>query len=78
MFEGVKTRFSFLLPILDEKKVARNIIRAIRKNKSRLLMPWIVYTVPLLRLLPVSWFDAIATFLGINNTMDEFVGRQKS
>ncbi len=78
MFDGVKTRFPFILPILKEKKVAHRIVRAIRKNKPRLLMPWIVYTVPLLRILPVSWFDAISNFLGINSTMDEFTGRQVS
>lgn len=77
MFEGVKTRFSFLLPILDQEKVVKKILKAIRKNKARLYMPWIVYTVPLLRTLPVSWFDTISTLLGVNATMDEFVGRQK-
>lgn len=30
MFDGVKTKFSFLLPLLDEKYVANRIINAIR------------------------------------------------
>ncbi|RMG27631.1 MAG: short-chain dehydrogenase, partial [Methanobacteriota archaeon] len=36
-----------------------------------------VYLVPFLRILPVSLFDFIANFFGINHTMDDFVGRQK-
>jgi len=40
-------------------------------------MPHILYTVPLLRLLPAKYFDRIADILGINNSMDDFVGRQK-
>jgi hypothetical protein len=38
-------------------------------------MPAMVFTVPLLRLLPVRWFDAVANFFGINASMDEFTGR---
>ena len=75
MFEGVKTRFPILLPILKQEKVANKIVEAIKKNRQRLIMPWIVYTVWLLRLFPVPFFDFVANFLGINNTMDDFVGR---
>ncbi len=74
MFEGVKTRFSFLLPILDETKTAKKIVRAIRKKKPRLIMPWFVYTVPPIRILPVKLFDAIVRIFGIHKGMDEFKG----
>ena len=76
MFEGVKTRFSFLLPILDEAKVSEKTLWAIERNRARLYLPRMVYTIPLLRLLPVSWFDAIAGFMGINVSMDKFVKRR--
>ena len=76
MFEGVRTRFSFLLPILDEANVAEKTLRAIERNRARLNLPPMVYTIPLLRLLPASWFDAIAGFMGINVAMDKFVGRR--
>jgi all-trans-retinol dehydrogenase (NAD+) len=75
MFAGVKTRFSLLLPILDQERVAARIFKAVARRRSRLLMPVLVYTVWLLRLLPVRFFDAIADFLGINRSMDEFQGR---
>lgn len=76
MFKGVKTRFSFLLPILEEDYAAARIVHSIEKNKRRLIMPWLVYTTWPLRLLPVSLFDFVANILGINATMDEFVGRR--
>lgn len=77
MFKGVKTRFPLLLPILKPEKVAAKIIQAIKKDRKRVFMPAMVYTVPLLRILPVSLFDWIADFFGINHSMDEFVGRHK-
>ncbi|HBZ54527.1 MAG TPA: short-chain dehydrogenase, partial [Syntrophobacteraceae bacterium] len=75
MFAGVRTRFPWLLPILEEELVAGRIMHAIQFNKKRLLMPLIVYSVWLLRLLPVVVFDWITTLLGINACMDEFRGR---
>lgn len=76
MFRGVRTRFPWLLPILDEGAVAERIVRAIASNRARLAMPWIVRLIPPMRTLPVSLFDAIADFLGINRSMDAFAGRK--
>jgi all-trans-retinol dehydrogenase (NAD+) len=75
MFAGVQSRFPRLLPILDENLVAERIIHAVQFNKKRLLLPLTVYSVWLLRLLPVMLFDWIANFLGINASMDDFQGR---
>ena len=75
MFEGVKTRFSFLLPILQEAKVADRILKAVERDRERLQMPALVHTIPLLRLLPVRWFDAVARALGISASTDDLVGR---
>ena len=75
MFAGVKTRFSFLLPILDAEKVSERIVKAIARKKQRVIMPPLVYATWPLRLLPVSIFDKVADFLGINDAMDEFRGR---
>jgi all-trans-retinol dehydrogenase (NAD+) len=77
MFEGVRTRFPFLLPILNECYAADRMVDAIRNQRPRLMMPPLVYTVPLLRLLPVRVFDWVASFLGINVSMEQFKGRQK-
>ncbi len=75
MFAGVRTRFPWLLPILDENLVAERIMHAIQFNKKRLLLPLTVYSVWLLRLLPVMVFDLVTNFLGINASMDDFRGR---
>ncbi len=75
LFEGAKSRFPRLLPILDEEEAARRILRAIERDEKKLLMPGVVRTLPLLRLLPVSWFDAVAKYMGINASMDDFKGR---
>ena len=76
MFDGVKSRFSFLLPLLDENKVADKIVKAIEKKKERVIMPPMVYTLFPLRILPVAAFDWVANFMGINETMKNFVGRK--
>ena len=77
MFDGAKTRFSFLLPILKPEKVVRRIIGAIRRNRPRLLMPWFLYTGFLMRLLPVRWADALSDFFGVSRAMDEFHGKEE-
>lgn len=38
-------------------------------------LPWMVWTLPLMRLLPVWAFDGLADFFGITVAMDEFTGR---
>ena len=75
MFEGVRTRFPWLLPILDPEYVVRRIVRAIEKDRRRLIMPRFVYTGWPTRLLPVAWFDALMAFFGVSHSMDEFRGR---
>lgn len=75
MFEGVKTRFAWLLPILKPDYVVRRTLGAIEKNRARLIMPRFVLTVPVVRIFPPVLFDAILGFFGVNRSMDEFVGR---
>ncbi len=70
MAPGVRSRFPFLLPVLKSEKVAEKILQAIQGNKPRLYMPALLYTLPLLRVLPVSWADVILNFLGVNHAAD--------
>jgi all-trans-retinol dehydrogenase (NAD+) len=74
MFDGVKTRFSWLLPILKPEVVVQRIVKAIQKDRRRLIMPWFIYTGWPIRLLPVSWFDALMAFFGVSHSMDDFRG----
>ncbi|MDR2194905.1 MAG: SDR family oxidoreductase [Treponema sp.] len=75
MFDGVKTKFPLLLPILQSGYVADRIVHAVLKNKTRLILPWFASTTLLLRLFPPAILDVIAGFFGINHSMDEFKGR---
>lgn len=74
MFAGVNTRFSWLLPIIAPEDLVRRIVRAVHRNRRRLLMPWFAYTVWPSRLLPVAWFDALMGFLGVSRSMETFKG----
>jgi all-trans-retinol dehydrogenase (NAD+) len=75
MFTGVRTRFPAILPILDPEKVTDQIMYAIRYDRRRLILPGVVRTTWLGRLLPIGAFDSIMEFLGLNRSMDEFTGR---
>ncbi|MBE7459411.1 MAG: SDR family oxidoreductase [Zoogloeaceae bacterium] len=76
MFEGVRTRFPLLLPIMEPEAVAARIVRAIERGESRVILPWFVRCAFPLRLLPTSWFDALMDFFGISKSMDAFTGRK--
>lgn len=76
MFAGAKSRFSFLLPILKKEYVVERIVKAVAKGKRRLIMPRFVYTIFPLRLLPISHQDVILDILGVNRSMDDFVGKR--
>ncbi|NNF16810.1 MAG: SDR family oxidoreductase [Gammaproteobacteria bacterium] len=76
MFHGVKTRFSWLLPILDADYAVTRIADAIQRNRHRLIMPRMVMSVFLMRLFPVAVQDAMMKFLGVTTSMEDFVGRE--
>ncbi|MDR1634864.1 MAG: SDR family oxidoreductase [Bifidobacteriaceae bacterium] len=75
MFAGVKSRYPALLPILEPRRVAGAVLRGIERGSKQLIMPPLVRTVPMLRLLPVGAFDWVADQLGINESMEDFAGR---
>ncbi|MGO1181703.1 MAG: SDR family oxidoreductase [Micrococcaceae bacterium] len=76
MFDGVKTRFPRLLPILQPDDVAVRILDAIEAGRHQLMMPALVRTLPLLRALPTGLFDRMMNVFGVNATMDGFTGRK--
>jgi all-trans-retinol dehydrogenase (NAD+) len=75
MFKGVKTRFPLLLPVLKEQDVADRVLKAIQRNRPQVQMPFMVSTLPAMRLLPVWVFDQLTDLFGLNNAMDAFTGR---
>lgn len=77
MFDGVQTKFPWLLPILEEQKVAAKILASVEKGKAQLVMPKFVNVIPVTRILPIRAFDRVTDFFGVNRTMDHFRGRGK-
>ncbi|MDR2159194.1 MAG: SDR family oxidoreductase [Treponema sp.] len=76
MFRGVKTRFPLLMPILNPDQAVQRIVRAVLRNRRRLIMPPLIYALYLLRLAPVFVLDMVSDFLGISHSMDDFKGRE--
>lgn len=74
MFDGVKSG-SPLLPIQEPGVTVSRIVGAIESTRREILLPPMVWSVRLFRLLPASWFDVIADFFGINKSMATFRGR---
>ena len=77
MFDGVRTKFPRLLPILEETDVSTRVLNAIESGREQLVMPPLVRLVPGVRLLPTRAFDTVIDFLGVNQTMDHFTGRTR-
>lgn len=78
MFDGVRTRFPWLLPILDQDDVVEKVLRAIERDRRQVIMPPAVRLLAPLRVLPPRAFDAVMDLLGVNVSMADFVGRQQT
>ena len=76
MFAGVRTRFSWLLPILEPQRVAARVLRAIERDEQRLIMPWFAYALFPVKVLPIPVVDRVLDFFGISRGMDQFTGRR--
>lgn len=76
MFAGARSRWPWLLPVLHEPDVAAKVLRAIERDRPVLRLPPLVGALPAGRLLPVRVFDRLMDLLGVNRSMDDFVGRR--
>lgn len=74
-FDGVTTRFAWLLPRLSASRVAGKILRAVERRRTQLIMPPLVRTIPVARAMNVRHFDAMMSFFGIGTAMDAFSSR---
>lgn len=75
MFDGVQSSFP-LLPILDERYVAKRIIASVLQGDEMLMLPWAASLLPFARLFPVPVQDTLFRLIGITETMNNFKGRQ--
>lgn len=76
MFDGVKSK----LPILEPETAALTILKAIEKKKKMVTIPGYMYRLARIgqALFSLNFFDWFAgSFLGIYDTMEEFIGRKK-
>ena len=78
MFEGVKTKIPALLPIQRPERVAREVVRAIRLGRERLILPPFASLAGFIANCPARLADGMENIFGINSCMDEFVGRKKT
>jgi all-trans-retinol dehydrogenase (NAD+) len=74
MFDGVKTRFPLILPILEPEYVANKIIQAVKRKRAALYMPRIIRFTVLGRVFPTGINDFFLDILGVSNSMDQFKG----
>src|SRR5699024_3389926 len=77
MFDGVRTKFPRLLPILEETDGSTRVLDAIESGREQLVMPPLVRLVPGVRLLPTRAFETVMDLLGVNQTMDHYTGRTR-
>ncbi|NXL85536.1 RDHE2 dehydrogenase, partial [Alectura lathami] len=78
MFDGCRTKWSHLLPILEPEYVAEKIMTAIRRDQAILVLPRSLYFFFALKsILPVKVSVLLADFAGALNFMDNFKGQVK-
>ena len=73
MFNGIKTKHEYLLPILQPEHVVDKIIEAILYKKEVVNMPYFINFIPLFKfLLSPSIYLIIMDFFGIHDSMKTF------
>ncbi|XP_078072326.1 epidermal retinol dehydrogenase 2 [Mustelus asterias] len=78
MFDGCKTKWPHLLPILDPNYAAKKIINAILREQVLLVMPRsLSFLFAIRNLLPVKLGILLGQYFGVFNAMDDFKGRVK-
>ncbi|XP_054841260.1 epidermal retinol dehydrogenase 2-like isoform X2 [Eublepharis macularius] len=78
MFEGCKTKWPHLLPILEQEYAAQRIVTGVLREELSVIMPRVLYfAVALKNVLPTKIFFLIADYVGVFTFMDTFIGRGK-
>lgn len=79
MFEGAQTRFPAVLKFLDPPFVVDKIVEAVLTDQVMLCIPKSVYFFYILRgIMPISVNQVLGKLVGVSETMDNFVGRNKA
>ncbi|XP_052031383.1 short-chain dehydrogenase/reductase family 16C member 6 [Apodemus sylvaticus] len=79
MFEGCTTKYSFLLPLLEQEYVAKTIFNAILEEQVYILIPKFAYLAVLLKqMISPKMMIALGEYLGVDTCMTSFIGRAKA
>ncbi|EDM11622.1 similar to short chain dehydrogenase reductase 9 (predicted) [Rattus norvegicus] len=79
MFEGCKTKYPLLLPLLEQEFVAQKIFHAILEDQVYLLIPKFAYfTLFLKQLISPKMMIALGEYLGVDTCMTSFTGRAEA
>ncbi|NXO96600.1 RDHE2 dehydrogenase, partial [Certhia brachydactyla] len=78
MFDGVKSKWPHVLPILDPEYVAERIVSAVRQNQEMLFIPRMIYVLYFFKsFLPVKATVLLLDYFGSLDVMSTFKGRPK-
>jgi len=76
MFEGVKNRYPWLLPVIQPEEMAEKIVSATRQNKEFIIHPPVLWLLHFLKpMLGNHMYRRTVEILEVNRAMDAFVGR---
>jgi len=76
MFDGVKSKYPFLLPLLDENYATQRIVDAVQHKDKMLILPGLIRITWFARLaLPIFVSDFVLEILGVTDAMSSFKGR---
>jgi len=76
MFSGVVSKFNWFLPIIKPDDMVARIVGGIQGNDYLILFPRVLWLFRLLKpFFPIDSFCRLADKLGVNDAMDNFVGR---
>ncbi|HLS15671.1 MAG TPA: SDR family oxidoreductase [Beutenbergiaceae bacterium] len=78
MFDGARSRYPRLMPILRTAEVSRRTLNALESGRRRLFLPATTRMLPVLRALPTGLFDRAMDLLGVNESMATFTGRGRT
>lgn len=76
LFEGARPPLT--TGMVTPERLAELVVRAIKKRRSQVLVPWLVKVTPLLRgILPRPLFDTISRAMGATTSMQQWRGRDE-
>ncbi|CAG2218637.1 SDR16C5 [Mytilus edulis] len=76
MFDGAKTRWPFILPILEPEDTVNKIVDAVLCNQHIVMLPKSLYFFMALKgVLPCKVLSCVCYYFGVSNVMDNFRGK---